>query len=610
MPNRYLKHKWQKVTLVVAAVVLGLVFVLGFFFNEHWSPILEKKLSEAILKSTDSLYHVDFASAEFHLFEGRVVIRDINVTHDEAVFNRLRAAGLAPNNVLDAHIKRLVITSIHPFKLYFNHVIDFGQIILSAPEVHLRYQLNHDKDTSTHKDDRTAWQKIAKTFHSVHVNDIFLNDVKFRYADYTGNKLEISDLKEMNLHANDLLIDSTTQRDTSRFLFCKDIITELNDYVGHTHNNLYTYKVKYLKLSTLSSQLNVEHFELIPDKSFFKKTMGDRYALQVDSIQLTHFDFLTYHKYRKFSASHLTIDRASLALMANPNRKPGNRDKTKSFPNIALKNLPLDCRLDSVSVTGLNFAYTEYNPKSNQTGTINFNRSHVCILNITNNAEALNKNHWTSVRVSTLLMNKAEVNVVCNFDMTDPQAAFNYRGTVGPMNLRALNPALIPLGMAKINDGQLKECSFDMHANLKEETGKVQVLYNNLKVSVLKPDSDKTMLKKQILSSLYANIFILKHDNPDEPGDAPRSFAVRFARTPDIPFFKFNWQSLLTGIKTCAGYGQKTQDATKAMVAQNAINKQDRKDRRAARKARRAERKAEKAQKKLEKELEASEGNN
>src|ERR1700755_1612468 len=117
---RYLKHKWQKITLVIAAIGLCFVFVLGFFFNEHWSPILEKKLAEAILKSTDSLYHVDFASAEFHLFEGKVVIGDINVPHDEAVFNRLKAAGLAPNNVLDAHIKKLVITSMHPLKLYFN----------------------------------------------------------------------------------------------------------------------------------------------------------------------------------------------------------------------------------------------------------------------------------------------------------------------------------------------------------------------------------------------------------------------------------------------------------------------------------------------------------
>jgi hypothetical protein len=476
--------------------------------------------------------------------------------------------------------------------------------------VHLRYQLNHAKDTSAKKDDRTAWQKISKTFRSVHVGDIFLNDVKFRYADYSGNKLEISDLKEMNLHVSDLLIDSTTQRGTSRFLFCKDVVTELNDYVGHTANNLYTYKVKYLKLSTFTSQLNIQHLELIPDKAFFKKSMKDRYALRIDSIQLNHFDFLTYHKYRKFSASHLIVNGAAFGLQANPNNVPNHNDKIKSFPHVALKDLPIDLRLDSVSIRGLNFAYTELNHKSNQMGTVYFNNSHLHILNITNDADALKKNHWTKVRVSTRLMNKAEINLVINFDMTAPDAAYNYKGTVGAMSLKVLNPVLMPLGMAKINEGDVKQMTFDMRANVKEQSGRVEVLYNNLKVTVLKPDSDKKMLKQQPLASLYANIFILKHNNPDKPGDVPRSFMVHFPRTPDMPFFKYNWQSLLTGIKTCAGYDQKTQDATKAMVAQNAVKKIERKQKRAERKQKREERRALRAQKKFDKEIESEGSNN
>src|ERR1700748_3776326 len=119
MANRFIKHKWQKVTLIVAAIVVVLVLAVGFFFNSYWSPIIKSKISSAVLKATDSLYSVDFSDAEFHLFEGKIVIRNITLTHNEAVFNRLKAEGLAPNNVLDAHIKRLVITSIHPLKLYF-----------------------------------------------------------------------------------------------------------------------------------------------------------------------------------------------------------------------------------------------------------------------------------------------------------------------------------------------------------------------------------------------------------------------------------------------------------------------------------------------------------
>ncbi|WP_431199744.1 hypothetical protein ACQ86K_02540 [Mucilaginibacter sp. P19] len=94
-----------------------------------------------------------------------------------------------------------------------------------------------------------------------------LNDVNLNYEDYSGNKVAISKLKELNLSANDLLIDSATQYDKSRLLYCKDIVTELNNYTGETPSGLYAYKIRHLKLSTLTSRLNIEGLAMQPTKS-------------------------------------------------------------------------------------------------------------------------------------------------------------------------------------------------------------------------------------------------------------------------------------------------------------------------------------------------------
>jgi hypothetical protein len=54
------------------------------------------------------------------------------------------------------------------------------------------YHINHTKDTVV-KDRRTLWQKISKSLKLIHVNEIFLNDVKFKYKDYSGEKVAVSE---------------------------------------------------------------------------------------------------------------------------------------------------------------------------------------------------------------------------------------------------------------------------------------------------------------------------------------------------------------------------------------------------------------------------------
>jgi len=611
MAVKFLKHTWQKIALAAFLILVAVILALGYFFNEHWSPLLNEKLRAEVLKSSDSLYIANFSSAEFHLFQGKIVIFNITLKPDTAVYNRLKSRGLAPNNLVGLHVKRLVITHIHPFKLYFQHILDFEKIVLSAPEIHISYRLNHTKDT-TLKDNRTAWQKISKSLHSIHVGDIFLNDVKFRYDDYSGNKMEISQLQQMDLHANDLLIDSATQTDKSRFLYCRDIAAELNNYTGKTPSGLYTYTIKYLKLSSLTSKLNAEGITLEPVKTgvFFDKSMNDKYTVHVDSIQLNSFDFLNYHKYRRFSVSSIIIDRGSFSLFSNPNRTPPRIDKIKSFPNKVLSTIPVDLKIDTLIMRHFDVSYTELNHKSKEEGTIVFNNTTAQFLNITNNNNALQKNNLTTARVTSYFMNRGELSLICTFNLTDKDMAYTYKGTVGPMDLKALNPAIKPLAMVKVNEGKLKQFNFDFKANSKVANGQVTVLYNDLKVTVLKADTNNEKLKRQTIASLYANIFIIKHDNPDNAGEAPRSFNVNFPRPIDMPFFKFSWQSLLTGIKPNVGFDQKKQEVTKALVAQSIVKKQARIQKRAERKERRAQRREKRAEKKLQKSQAAQDPDN
>ena len=592
MAFKYLQKKWQKVTL---AIVLGftiIILVAAIFVNSYWSPILESKVKDIVTASSDSLYKIDFSSAELHVLRGTIVVNNITLKPDTAVYNAKKKLHLAPNNLVELHIKKLVFSHIHPFKLYFRQQLNIGRVLVYNPELSVSYQLNHTRDTVV-KDNRTAWQKISKSLHFIHIGDILMGDVKFSYKDYSGHKLAISEFKEMNLSAHDLLIDSATQTDKSRLLYCKDITAELNNYKEKTPNGLYSYTIKSVKLSTSKSQLNLTGITVKPAATdvFFNQTHKDRFTLSLDSVQLNNFDFLSYHKYRTLTAANLLFHNGALQVFANPNHSAKTEDKISSFPNVAMSKLPIEIKIDTILFKQINVTYNEFNVKSKKTGTITFNNTNGRALNFTNNKAALQKNNITAIQLTSYFMNRGKLNVAFNFNLTDKNNSFDYKGTLGPMNAQEINKATMPLAMVKVNGGTVKQFNFDIKANRSGAKGSVELLYNDVKVSLLKADTINDKLKKKLIESLYTNIFILKHNNPDNPGEQPRIAYVNFVRKPENAFFKSVWEILLDGIKPSIGLDEKTLQSVAQMKDQRAIDKQNRKIKKEQRKQRRAKRK-------------------
>ena len=596
-------RKSHKTAIIITCSLAGILLILALIVNRYWSPILAKAVRRTVLKSSDSLYSVDFSDAELHIIRGEIDIYNITFKPDTAVYNRRRKNHLAPNNLVELHLKRLILSHIHPFKLYFQHKLEIGQVVLDQPEIHISYQLNHTKDT-TIKDNRTIWQKISKSLKSIRIGNISLSNVKLKYEDYSGNKLAISELKELSLTATDLLIDSTTQFDRARTLYCKNIDAILDNYSGRSQNGLYSYKVKSVQLSTQTSRLNIRGLDLQPVKAevFFKKTYHDQFKIYLDSLQLDHFDFVSYHKYRILHASAMTAGGGGVAIFSNPRQSPAKTNRIKSFPHFALQQVDADITIDTIHARRINITYTEFNKKSNQAGTVTFDNSTGEITHVTTNKDSLKKNNICTARISSHIMNSGKLEAILTFNLGDKNAAFAYKGSVGPMNLSSVNPACMPLALIKLNSGTLKQMTFDIKANSHIAHGTVSVLYNDLKVTVLKADTANDRLKHMTIASLFANILVIKHDNPDKPGGKPRTAIIDYNRPDTVAFFGSIWKTLLAGIKPCAGVDKKMQENIKATMADQQQKKQERQVKKAQRKERRAERRLKRELKKEQKE--------
>ncbi|QJD96732.1 hypothetical protein HH214_13060 [Mucilaginibacter robiniae] len=595
MTPKFLKCRWQKITAAVLSIFVIIISIIAFFINQYWSPILAREVKSTVLNSTDSLYVADFKDARLNVLQGKIVLYDITIKPNMPVYNRRLKIGLAPNNLYTLKVKRIVFQRIHPLRLYRKNQLNINKIIISEPELKVTYHLVHTRDTLTFGK-LNAWQRIKSILKSIHVNQVLLNDVKFRYEDYTGAKLDVSELKEMNLTGNNLQIDSATQNDTSRFLYFKEVQIELNNFIQPSNNGLYTYRIKQLNFSTLTSQLNAFGLSLIPasEQVFASKKSRIRFACYLDTVQINHFDFATYNKYHLFNSSHVVLTRGNFSIAVNPMAQARKTDRLITFPNVAIHQLGSQFRLDTVDLQSINIAYKGYGKKSHKPGQINFNNTSGSLYNVSNQASALALNPVCSLQLSSYLMNQGLLNTTVTFNLTDSAKTYAYKGTLGSMKLDKLNPVTIPFGLLKITSGNLTRLDFDVKGNRNVATGTVGFQYSNLKVKLFKMDTATARYKRMTIVSLLANNLVIKRNNPDQPGQIARLAQVTYVRQPDTPFFKTVWKTLSRGIKACAGYDAAMEKHVKQQIAQHAIDKKKRK----IRKAQRDRRKIEKGRKK------------
>ncbi len=602
MVIRFIKQRWKRLALIGAITAVVVAVAVALMINYYWSPILGERLKATIFKSTDGLYSINFSRSSLNFANGELTIDNIDLKPDSAVYNRRKQMHLAPNSLYSLKIQRLVVHHIHPLTLYFSKKIDIDQVVISRPDIKINYEQNRVQDTLfTGK--KTTYQLLSKFLRSVHVNTILLNDVKFNYVDKHVKQNGIH-LENLNFKATDLLIDSTTQQSTSRFLFCTDVSAELHNHTDTTQSKRYMYTINLLKFSTQSSQLVASGISFRPVKTvneFFKGNNEDCFAVNLDSLRLNNFDFKAYSKYHTFHATSATFVNGKFEMYANPAPNDTLTDQSVNFPQQLLHRQKLDIKIDTVVSDNTDVLYTEYGIKSGQPGTVRFNRINGKLYNITNNKTALQKDSMAHADMEGLFLGLTKIKAQFDFNLTDPNTPFTFKGHLDSIRLKDVNAISMPLGMVKLASGEAKSVDFDVQANRVYATGTLTAIYNNLKIKLLKMN-EENHLKKMGIISLLANAMIIKRDNPYY-GERPRVAQIALKRRVYASMFNFMWKSVFMGLKETVGYDVITEQTLKRRIIQFKQNKLTHAARKAERIQRREERRQKREQRKQQKAL-------
>ncbi len=576
------RKKWPRILIIIFVSVLSIVTLFAFVINRYWKPLLSNVIKNTIVNATDSLYHINFSDIQINIITGSVTVDNITFLPDTAVYRKMVMNNIAPENIVELKINRLTINNAKPFKVYFYRKLVINELTINKPSLVITYNRLRNK-IKQKVDNRTVYERIKKTLKSVKLNALYLADVDFKYVDKSIPKPRITAVKNVNIRLKDILIDSLSQFDTTRIFTTKDIFASIDNYNFTTPDKLYDLSIKHLELSTQNKNLLVNGLQFLPrynETDFPKqfKVQMERYKLFFDSIKLEKIDYFKLIDSRTLHANTLTIKKANVSVLLDRGYPVRMDDRGVNFPAIALKRVNWNLTVDTLSIQNTTVNYAEYNPKSGQKGTIVLNRINGKIYHVTNDSVLIEKRPMVNAYFSSYIMNKAKLDIQLQFNLKSTNGAFTYKGTVGEMEIAAINPVTKPLAMVIANNGIMHKLKFNIAGNLKGAGGTVSILYDNLNIILMKRGERKNY-KRMGIVSLLANALLLERSNPRKKNEKPFIASVYGNRLPQSSFFNLMWKTVFLGLKENVGITKEKEESLKKRAEKFKDAREDREQR-------------------------------
>ncbi len=319
----------------------------------------------------------------------------------------------------------------------------------------------------------------------------------------------------------------------------------------YTKDKMYNINIGAFMLDNYNAVSSFKSFALIPtlsETSFAKQlsVQKDRYDLRLTNISITNLDF------KKLITDRMIVaDAAALSPTFNIyNDKTVKEDVTSKigkYPQQLLQKLATNIYIKKLTINNGYIKYKERGEISKNVGDVYFNNINGSVSNFTNIDSYIKSNNIMTVDVTCKFLNVAPIATIWLLPLNSKNGEFTITGKAGSFDASKLNPVTEPLGLASIKSGTINSYVFTIKGNDVKANGDAVLLYDDLKVTLLKKVEGETELKNKSTLSALANTFI-KNKNPNN--GTIRKGDMAFDRVMNKSFFNLVWKSIFAGAKT------------------------------------------------------------
>ena len=556
-----MKRKYLISLLVIAVLAAGILIYLRTGKLKDFEPQIIAKLQSLVRKGSDSLYRLNIEGIEVDVVKARIGLVNASLEVDSSVLIKMDAAEGAPDDIFRITLHSLYIDGLDPADLLDTKSIHLNQLNIDNPTIevfHKKRKYNSEK----RKDTTSLHKKLADQISSFSLDTLLIKDADLIHHNLAATNKK-SEVKDVSIHFNKILIDATTEYDTTRFLFAKEALISLKDYSYRTSDGSYFLKADAVSISAPKNMMEIRGFSLKPamSRTAFDKATGfrkEQYDITVKSIGINQINWWDLLNEDGLTADTMKISDSRVKVFLNRALPAPPKTKVGNYPHQLLMKLKLPVQIDKIKVAHLDLQYEEYNPKSGKSAEIYFDNTSGTISNITNQAGEIRKDQFMRVSAQTFFMHDAPLQSEFSFDLAHyKEGNFQVDMKLTGIDKEQLEKVANGLGLFSIQSLNIKRLEAHVDGNDKLGKGNVLLLYDDLKITPLKKDSDsKGGLKQRNLLGFVINSFVLKDNNPSG-NEKPRNPNGQFVRETDKSFFNLVWKTILVGILETVGANPK-----------------------------------------------------
>lgn len=533
------KRKTLKITISIVLVLITFTF---FVFDNILTGIVKSELKLQFNQNPESLYEINFKSVSHNIFNRSISIDEINIEPRKNAYDSLAAGKL--NTLVSTQINSIQLKQFKIINFIRNNIINIKG--LSFKDIETIY-LSNPKSIKSEKAKKMMMHHIfSDQFKGIDINELEITNASFIFANFDTPDKPSFVLDSVSLKIHDIIINASTLEQAIPVSF-SDI--ELKSNVI-TIDNLDNYKLTSsgIRFSLIDSTISINDFRLLPKytKDEFNRRLkyeNDIFSFAIDEIKFNGLDINEIKTKELIALNSINISNPKIEIYRDK-RVKDRPYKYKPLIASLIKKIPINVKIDTINVENARLEYLEIGKKGNQPGSVIFDPLDISINKLTNIPEIIALHPVLKADIKGKLMGESDLEVKLQFYMKSKKDHFIVDGKLGAIKAASLNPATENLLQVKITSGDIHKVNFYFTADDNSSLGKMEMIYNNLKVEVLKEKKGKEK-QSGALSFLANNIIRTK--NLKEQAKYKEGI-IYFDRIKNKALPNYLWKSLQSGL--------------------------------------------------------------
>jgi hypothetical protein len=516
-------------------------------------PAIIAKLQQMVKDGSDGLYVLSIEKLSPDVLASEVEVINASLDIDSSVLLKLDGVKQLPDDLFRIRFHALHITGLGIDDFLNKKRLSLAHIDIDSPLIEAYHRTrSYNSSDNDGKDSMTMYQRLAKGLRK-----IIVDKINVRHGIFINHNLDhknnVTRINNISVKMEDILIDSTSQFDKSRYLFAKHTLLRAENYSVLTANRDYLFSVGPIEASGEEHTMTVQNVELQPhggrqalrNKLPYRKVI---YHLKIPKLEIKGVHWWSILNRNKYKAKEATIYNSSISAYNDNSLPPPPVVKQNNFPQQLLMQIPVPVSVGKFHMHNFKIIYEEYNPKVKITSNATIDHIEASMDHISNIKTEIDSHHVATFTANGLFMGLVPTRGTIRFDLAKARiGAFSADFAMETLNKETVNPISEPMALFTIKRGQMQKGSTHFEANNSESRGSISMYYSDLHVTPLKADSNENgKLKSKSLKSFIANKFIIKDDNPGRDGLREPTFLVH--RDTHAGFFKLIWESIMSGM--------------------------------------------------------------